>query len=288
MEMNGLMGGLYRICEWIMRFSVINVLWVICSIPFFLALLPILSAEDPGQLSMILIVSGAIAPFFLFPATAAMFAVARKWVMGDVDVPLVKTFFRGYKSNYKQSMLGGLIYSLLFLLFVVNMRFYAEMTNHFQFLSLFFMVMLVVLAVSLFHFFSILAHLRMTVLQIVKNSILITVGRPFTSILITVTNAVILYFSFVHFQWLLLFFTGSLIAYMTFMYFHRMFEKIREKQRVWQEKQTQGAEEAEEEPTGGGQSDSGETDNGKTDNGKSEKGEAEEKEEPTADSNARK
>jgi len=233
--MNGLMGGLYRICEWIMRFSVINVLWVICSIPFLLAALPVLTVENTGQLTMVLIISGVIAPFVLFPATAAMFTVARKWVLGDVDVPLFKTYFRGYKENYRQSMFGGIIYSLLFLLFVVNMRFYAELTNSLQFLSVMFLVLIAVLCVSLFHFFSILSHLHMSVFQIIKSSLLITIGRPLTSIMIAITNAVILYISFFHFQWLLMFFSGSLIAYSSFFYFHRMFVKLQEKQRQWQE-----------------------------------------------------
>jgi Predicted integral membrane protein len=235
LEMNGLMGGLYRICEWIMRFSVINVLWVICSIPFLLAALPVLTVENTGQLTMVLIISGVIAPFVLFPATAAMFTVARKWVLGDVDVPLFKTYFRGYKENYRQSMFGGIIYSLLFLLFVVNMRFYAELTNSLQFLSVMFLVLIAVLCVSLFHFFSILSHLHMSVFQIIKSSLLITIGRPLTSIMIAITSAVILYISFFHFQWLLMFFSGSLIAYSSFFYFHRMFVKLQEKQRQWQE-----------------------------------------------------
>jgi len=89
--------------------------------------------------------------------------------------------------------------------------------------------------VSLFHFFSILSHLHMSVFQIIKSSLLITIGRPLTSIMIAITSAVILYISFFHFQWLLMFFSGSLIAYSSFFYFHRMFVKLQEKQRQWQE-----------------------------------------------------
>lgn len=268
MEMNGLMGGLYRICEWIMRFSVINVLWIICSIPFLLASLPILTVENTGQLTMVLVISGVIAPFVLFPATAAMFTVARKWVMGDVDVPLFKTFFRGYKENYRQSMFGGIIYSLLFLLFVVNMRFYAELTNTLQFLSIMFLVLIVVLCVSLFHFFSILSHLHMSVFQIIKSSLLITIGRPFTSIMIAVTCAAILYISFFHFQWLLVFFSGSLIAYTSFFYFHRMFVKLQEKQKQWQEnaanENEDDAEETKDEDAGAGKKTLSDADDGNT------------------------
>src|SRR5690606_20734708 len=98
--MNGLMGGLYRISEWIMRFTVINVLWVVCSIPFFFVAFPLLAVQTTSELASVLIVMGAVSPFVFFPATAAMFSVVRKWVMGDPDVPLLKSYFRAYKENY--------------------------------------------------------------------------------------------------------------------------------------------------------------------------------------------
>ena len=53
-----------------------------------------------------------------------MFTVARKWVMGEMDVPLFHTFFRDYKENYVQSMIGGIIYIATFRDYIVDFRVY--------------------------------------------------------------------------------------------------------------------------------------------------------------------
>lgn len=232
MEMNGLMGGLYRISEWIMRFSVINVLWVIFGAPVFFFAYTILRLLVTGPEELIwfpLILMGVISPFIWFPATAAMFSVARKWVLGDVDVPLFKTFIRSYKENYVQSMFGGIIYTVLIFLMVINFRFYSGLESDFKVLSILFLMLSILISVSLFHFFSILSHLHMKTLQIVKNAIMITLGRPLTTIMIGMTNGFILYISFFHFTFLIPFFMGSVIAYMSFFHFHRMFQKFQDK-----------------------------------------------------------
>src|SRR3954453_21945200 len=120
------MGGFYRISEWIMRLSVINVLWVICALPFFLVGLLLLQTESVEQLLSILIVLAVLSPFTLFPSTAAMFTVARKWLTGEEDAPLFKTFFRGYKENFVQSMLGGFVYTLIGVILYTNFKYYGN------------------------------------------------------------------------------------------------------------------------------------------------------------------
>lgn len=244
MEMNGLMGGLYRISEWIMRFSMTNLLWIIFAAPFFYFALLLLMSESVDQAYMTLVIMGVISPFVWFPSTAAMFTVARKWVLGDVDVPLFKTFIRGYKENYKQSMFGGIIYTLLIILMIVNYRFYLNLENGFQALSILFLILSVLIVVSLFHFFSIMTHLHMKTLQIVKNAIMLTLGRPITTILIGATNAFILYLS-TQFTFLIPFFMGTGIAYMSFFHFNRMFQKVQDQQKKLEEDEEADQEEEE-------------------------------------------
>jgi uncharacterized membrane protein YesL len=246
MEMKGLMGGFYRISEWIMRFSVTNLLWLITAFPFFLLSTLILFAqtEDMAVMQSTLILMAIVAPFTLFPSTSAMFSLARKWVIGEEDVPLFKTFFISYKQNYVQSMLGGFIYTLIVVIIVVNYRFYLTQENYFQILSVLFVMFLVVVSISLFNFFCVLSHLHMKTLALIKNSILITVGKPFTSILMIVTNLFIMYICIFHFNlFLAFFFMGSLVAYMTFFHFHRMFLKIQDKQKELEEAEKAAADE---------------------------------------------
>lgn len=249
MEFKGVMGGFYRISEWIMRLSVINVLWVICSIPVFLLLLMTLQSESVDQLMSTLVLIAAVSPFTLFPATTAMFAVVRKWLTGEEDAPLLKTFFRGYKENYVQSMLGGLIYVLIGAILYTNLRFYGSQTSTIGVLKFLVLSLSVILSVSVFHFFSITVHLHMKLFQIIKNSILISIGNPIRSIFMLVANGIILYISFLKFTFLIPFFMGSLMAVVSFWNFNFIFAKIQEKQQKW-------AEEAEEKAAAGKNDDS--------------------------------
>ncbi|GCL71045.1 DUF624 domain-containing protein [Paenibacillus naphthalenovorans] len=230
MEFRGMMGGFYRISEWIMRLSVINILWVICAIPFFLLGLVLLQSQTGDQVVQTLFLMAVVSPFTIFPSTAAMFTVARKWLTGEEDVPLLKTFFRGYKENFLQSMLGGFIYILLGVILYTNFRFYGSQTGVFGVLRFLVLSLTVVLMISLFHFFSIMTHLHMKLFQIVKNAILITIGNPIRSLSMMVLNVIILYVSFAIFTFLIPFFMGSFIAIVSFWHFNLIFGKLQEKQ----------------------------------------------------------
>lgn len=81
------MGKLFTICEWIMKLAYINILWILFT------------------------VSGLVL-FGFMPATAALFAVVRKWFMKETDIPIWKTFFTVFKSELFKSNLYGLVFVL--------------------------------------------------------------------------------------------------------------------------------------------------------------------------------
>ncbi len=227
MEFRGFMGGFYRLTEWIMRFSVINLLWIICSLPFFILGLIAWTAETLEITKHFLFLMAILSPITIIPATSAMFVVARKWVLGEEDVPLLKTFFRGYKDNYKQSILGGLIYVIVFGIFYVNYTFYVDREGMLQSLSMLFIFLMILWSASLYYFFALTSHVHMKIMQTLKNAFMITIGRPLTTIMIVITNFGIMFIS-LRFSFLIVFFSGSVSAYLTFMYFLRMFNKIQD------------------------------------------------------------
>ena len=238
MEMRGLMGGFYRISEWIMRLSVINVLWIVCSIPFFFVVFSFF-VQPEVQVSMELVkqwlfLLAILAPFTLIPSTAAMFTVARKWVTGDPDVPLLKTFFRGYKENYLQSMLGGILLEIIGILLYINYTFYSGHTGLTKLLSFVFLLLLFLLLAVFLNYISIMVHFHMKLWQVLKNAVLVTIGNPFVSISMIIMNVVIIYISF-KITFLIPFFMGSLMAIATFFQFHRSYEKLMNKIRILEE-----------------------------------------------------
>ncbi|UHA72601.1 YesL family protein [Paenibacillus sp. 481] len=240
MEFRGAMGGLYRITEWIMRFSVTNVLWLLCSAPFFFLLFTKVLLSQQNFVNESLLTNwlmAIVAPFTLFPATAAMFSVVRKWVMGETDAALIRTFFKGYKGSYKQAMIGGFFYTILFVVMYFDYVVYMTQLSSFQFIGYVMLGLLIMLFVSLFNFFSMLSHVHMGTFQLVKNSILLTLIRPLRIILTTVISGMVLYFCLFHMPALFFVFAGSVIAYYAFFNFHAAFHEIQENNRKLDEEQ---------------------------------------------------
>ncbi|MFD1176759.1 YesL family protein [Paenibacillus puldeungensis] len=227
MEYKGFMGGFYKITEWIMRISGSNLLWLICSLPFFFFLFsavlsPDLTLQDTAWFM------APLAPFTIFPATAALFSVARKWVMGEADLSIIKVFFKGYKENYKQSMLGGIFYTLLFVIMAVDYEVYMKQFSNLQFIGMIVLILLILFSISLFNFFSLVAHYQMKVIPLIKNALLFTIIKPFRA-LSTVLCTVGLGFLTLKFTWLILFGFGSLTAFVAFYNFYVAYNKVQEK-----------------------------------------------------------
>ncbi|MEI7026839.1 YesL family protein [Paenibacillus sp. y28] len=248
MEFRGMMGGLYRISEWIMRFSVTNVLWIICSIPFiFVTVVPFLNPEavmSLDQMKSVLLIGMVVAPFFLFPATTAMFTSVRKWIIGEEDAPLLKTFFRGYKENYVQSLITGWMFMLIYLLLYLNYSFYSGKGGVLGMVAMVFLSLFLITFAAMIHSFSIMVHFHMKVLQILKNSFLITLGNPLTAIMMLLADGFVIYMSS-QFTFLIPFFAGTLMTYLSFISFYRVFQKMQARQEKLNEQQKLKEDQAE-------------------------------------------
>ncbi|WP_052098352.1 YesL family protein [Paenibacillus stellifer] len=230
MEFKGAMGGLYRLTEWISRIAFSNVLWVLCSSPFifFLVMKLILMASGQGGADEQITMNWAIAlsaPFTVFPATSALFTVVRKWVMGNTDVGTFKTFFSGYKENYKKSMGGGVIYTLMFVVMYVDVTVYMNRMPNFRIVGILMLVLMIIMTISMFNFFSIVVHYQMAFKQVMINSILLTIARPIR-VFSTLIGAVVL--AFIGTKYPALFFVGipSLIALFAFFNFYATYNKL--------------------------------------------------------------
>lgn len=70
-----MIGGIYTVMEWISRFVYLQFLWAMFT------------------------VVGLIG-FGFFPATLTMFAVTRKWIRGQTDIPLFPVFKQLYKKDF--------------------------------------------------------------------------------------------------------------------------------------------------------------------------------------------
>ncbi|MEK4517063.1 DUF624 domain-containing protein [Paenibacillus sp. FSL H8-0122] len=256
MEFKGAMGGIYRITEWISRIAFSNILWALCSIPFlFAGIMKILmlgsGAGGPNEQIMLNWVLGVFAPFTVFPATSALFTVVRKWVMGNTDVSTFRTFFQGYKENYLKSMLGGLIYTLLFVVMYVDVTVYMTQMPNFKIVGILMLVLMIILFVSMFNFFSIVVHYQMTFKEVVTNSILLTIARPIRVFSTLIGSGVLLYIG-LRYPVLYVLCIPTLIAMLAFFNFFATYNKLQlqvEKKKLAEEQAALEAAENEGLPT---------------------------------------
>ncbi|MFC4402738.1 YesL family protein [Gracilibacillus xinjiangensis] len=70
---------LFTAAEWISRFAYVNLLWI-------------------GFSLLGLVVFG------FFPATAAMFALVRQWIMGNIDKPVFSSIWVTIKKNFSKAI----------------------------------------------------------------------------------------------------------------------------------------------------------------------------------------
>ena len=101
MEMEGLTGRFLRICEVISRLAYANLLWILFTVL-------------------------GLGIFGFMPATVALFTVTRKWVMGDRDIPVFKTFWNTYRKEFFKSTLFGVV------LFAIGYIIYIDLAFHQQ------------------------------------------------------------------------------------------------------------------------------------------------------------
>jgi uncharacterized membrane protein YesL len=221
-EMNGT-GGFYQISEWMMRFTVINLLWLFCNLPIVFILMGMIAAGKQGEAVSLLALLILVAPFLFFPATAAMFASVRDWTVKEENVPLLKSYWTYYKENYQTSMIGGIILTAVWGVWGADYYYFSKENIILMFA---FLVIGAVLFVFTINYFSINAHYHLKVGALLKKALLITIGSPLLFFTVFITSSIILYVSLSGPLLIIIFASGSLIAFLSFSAFYRIYLKL--------------------------------------------------------------
>ncbi|RLQ94637.1 YesL family protein [Falsibacillus albus] len=157
--MNAWNGTFYSLFVWITRFAYLQLLWLL----FMLA-------------------GGII--FGFYPSTNAMFAIVRDWLRGKTDEPLFRSFASYFKREFWKSNRLGFIITAFVLLIVLDFV-YFQMTGNTQLswtkVPLFAFMLLFLL--FLLYLFPSFAHFDLSVRQLLKQTLLIMLVKPFHSML---------------------------------------------------------------------------------------------------------
>jgi uncharacterized membrane protein YesL len=160
----------------------------------------------------------------IFPSTAAMFGVVRDWVRGK-EGSLTRTFITRFRENLGQSLLVGAIWTVfgvaLFLDFLVanQLSYWAEIV----------LKSLLVLVSTLYAFgsvylFPVMVHYETDWKTVIKNSVLMSIGRLPTTLMCLAFLVVMVGLTVV--VPFLVVITGSITAYVVYRLCDREFRKI--------------------------------------------------------------
>lgn len=223
------MEGITRLLEWIMRFAVINVLWVLFSLPVVFVTLPMFFADNVSAVFTNLLIIAMLSPFFFFPATTAMFGVVHHWIFGDADVPLFKTYWKSYKQNYAKSLKSGIILTIIWLIVGIDIYYFSNVN---LFIGGFFLIGSFFLFNLTIYYFANSVHTDLKIFALIKNSFLLSIINPVYNLCIFVINATIIYISFFVFTGFIPFFIGTMISFVTLKGYQqklKLVEKLKER-----------------------------------------------------------
>lgn len=225
-DFNGFTGILYAAAEWIMRFSVVNILWFLFNLPVLLILSSIyLNGFEAGFVWYLLPLLLFI-PLLSVPSTIAVFSMVRDWIMQTGQSSLVKSYFSYLKKGYRKSLIAGVILQSFWSVWIIDFYFFKAESS---LLEIVFIVIGVGLFVYTINFFSLAAHYQMRIRDIMKNAFFITVGNPLMSGFIVICNLSLLYTGMTELLFLFPFFICSLSAYLSFLAFYRFSLKVQTK-----------------------------------------------------------
>ncbi|WP_238343503.1 YesL family protein [Gracilibacillus saliphilus] len=206
MELSGIWAGFYRISVWVTRFAWLNMLWIAFTL-----------------LGLIF--------FGIMPATIAMFAVVRKWVLKEYDIPVFETFFKQYKSNFLRANLFGLVIYIIGYFLSVFLK-YTGLMNH----SSLYPVLLGIFVIAAFLYVMLVlyiapvyVHYQLRFWQYIRYAVSIgAVNLHYSICAITVLAGI--YFASLKFPGITLFFSFSVSAYLAMFIIHIGFSQLLKKQ----------------------------------------------------------
>lgn len=164
METHGFMSGVNNILEWISRLALLNILWIGFSLLGFVVL-------------------------GFYPATVAMFAVVRRWAMGDLDAPVFSVFWSSYKKEFLKSNMLGTVISLIGIILFIDYLFLKQASPMVQnLLNVPFLIISLIYICVLLYVFPMYVHYEMKVFHVIKNSFFVMIMNPLPTLLMLVSS----------------------------------------------------------------------------------------------------
>lgn len=159
--------------EWITRFAYLQLLWITFTFLGFIA-------------------------FGLFPSTTAAFSVVRRWLLGETDAPIFKTFSKYYKKEFLKSNFLGLFVSIGISLILFNLYFVDATTlNGLSTLHIILFAVILFYLIFIFYLFPSFVHFEGNIFKVMKNALLFLLISPLHTLLmaLSITSLLIIFYT---------------------------------------------------------------------------------------------
>ncbi|WP_078544690.1 YesL family protein [Litchfieldia alkalitelluris] len=159
----------------------------------------------------------------IFPATAALFGVVRKWTQKD-ESTLFRVFFTLFKDNFKQSFIIGMFWFVFAFILYMNYTIISSLESYkLLFFPVFFLACFLLLSTTIF-LFPVMVNYELRTFQVMKNSFIYSMTFfPYTLLGVLVILGIGVLFLWIPYTTLVSFSSG---AYLVYLICNHAFEKI--------------------------------------------------------------
>src|SRR5699024_5793217 len=161
---------LYSIATWVFNVVYLNLLWILFSII-------------------------GLVFFGLFPATAAMFAIVRKWIiLGERDFNIFTIFWSFYRKDFLKLNGFALFFFIIgyFIYFIISFFLLFPYSIHLLYQVM--IILTLVYGMTLLYFFPVYVHFKLGFFQYIRQAFLLAVISPLEVIGVIVVAAILFAF----------------------------------------------------------------------------------------------
>jgi len=206
MQFNSLVGKAYTGCEWVMKLAYVNILWILFSL-------------------------GGLLFLGVSPASAALFSILRKWLMGETDIPIFRTFLDTYKKEFLKANKLGWLMALIGMFLYFDFKYLITVGGTIQYvLSIPLLIVSILFFITLLYLFPVYVHYELRLIQYIKNSFYIgIINMHITILMIAATFLIGILYRFI--PGIVPFFSISLFSLMVMTGAKQSFNRIEAKQK---------------------------------------------------------
>lgn len=128
------------------------------------------------------------------PSTIATFYILRKWVQGELEIPIFNTFKEVYKKEFINTNKCGIVFLAIFTFLAFDLAvLYRIEAIYSTILYVLVMAVLFFVSMSFMYFFPTYVHFKLTNKEYVKNSFVVALSSPYQTLLILIGFGLLYY-----------------------------------------------------------------------------------------------